>query len=138
MIRVLAVVATFVALNTGGFLAYRALQPEHAAVAPSAPIETISRPAAPIQPKPPQKAPETAPEPAEVHSPKMIVSEPTATDEEDPAAAETPSPTRRLRRPKTVSPSKSKEIESQSSEKAKAPIQNSVMEMDDNPYKRGE
>jgi hypothetical protein len=140
MMRVFAVVASFVALNTGGFFAYRALQPEpsheDASVAP--PSEpTVSRPAVSIQPKQTKIAPAVPPEAPQEDSPKTIVLEPTTSDEEKPSAPAT-RPTRRVRRTKTTSTEKPKRVETQSSEKSKSPIQNSVMEMDDNPYKRGE
>lgn len=138
MMRVLAVVASFVALNTGGFFAYRALQPEHAEanVAPAS-ATTVSRPPVSIQPKQTKIVAPDPPEAPQEDSPKTIVSEPTTPDEEKPSAPATPV-TRRVRRTRTPSVEKPKRAETQSSEKPKSPIQNSVMEMDDNPYKRGE
>jgi hypothetical protein len=139
MMRVLSVVASFVALNTGGFLAYRALQPEHAAATKAVPAsaETISRPPETIQPKPTEMAPKEAPKPAETFSKKSTVSEATSSAEENttPPPRQTP---HRIRRSSTQAAPKAKPVESQSKENTNPPIQNSVMEMDDNPYKRGE
>lgn len=149
MRRVLVVVATFVALNTGGFFVYRALQPESAAAsAPTASDETFSRPAASIQPKPTKTASEIEPQPSESNSEKTIVSPPTSLREEEPERepATEPedgkrvkrAPTRRVHRAPPAPVQKAKAPESRPAEQSKSGIQDSVLEMDDNPYKRGE
>ncbi len=145
MRRVLVVVATFVALNTGGFWAYRALQPEPAAAsAPAASDETFSRPAVPIQPKPTQNTPKIVPSTVENDSAKSIVSEPTPSRDEEPEEVhddEQPvkrAPTRRVRRSTSTPVQKPKAPESQPAKQSNSGIQNPVLEMDDNPYKRGE
>lgn len=145
MRRVLVVVATFVALNTGGFLTYRALQPESAAAsAPAADDETFSRPAAVIQPNPTTAAPEAPPEPEESHSTRSTVSPPTTPPEADDERDRDHekhvkrAPSRRVHRATTPAQQKTKPTESLPAEQPKSGIQNSVLEMDDNPYKRGE
>lgn len=152
MRRVLVVVATFVALNTGGFLTYRALQPESAAApapaAPAASDETFSRPAATIQPKSTPTPSTRSPEPEQIYPEKSIVSPPTNSPEEEPETEPAHeqertkqvkrAPTRRVNREPAAAAPKTKAPESQPAEQPKSGIQKSVLEMDDNPYKRGE
>jgi hypothetical protein len=145
MRRVLVVVATFVALNTGGFLTYRALQPESAvASTPAANGETFSRPAVTIQPKPSKTSSEIVPDPAVQDSQNSIVSEPTLAPEEEPEAAPDDekevkrAPTRRVHRAPAAPVQKVKAPENRPPEQSNSGIRNPVLEMDDNPYKRGE
>ena len=145
MRRVLVVVATFVALNTGGFWAYRALQPEPAAAsAPAASDETFSREPESIQPKSTEIVPEVVPTPVENDSANSLVSEPTISreeeaeevrDEEQPVKR---APTRRVRRATPTPTPKQKTPAVRPAEQSNSGIQNPVLEMDDNPYKRGE
>lgn len=141
MRRVFVVVATFVALNTGGFWAYRAIQPEPAAASvPAASDETFSRSAVSIQPKPTETASEVVPEPVERAPAKTFVSAPTPSPRAEPEEEKSVprAPTRRAHHAPAIPAQKPKAQESRPVEKSNAGIQKSALEMDDNPYKRGE
>jgi hypothetical protein len=137
MLRIIAIVGAFVGLNTGGFVAYRAFQPDHAAPVPPAASEaTISRPPPTIQPKPSETAhsPE-ADRPQQVFA-DPIVSKPTPAVEEKPPTR-TPARTR-VRHTTQSPPTKPKLKESLIPPQSPSPSKNRLLEMEANPYKRGE
>ncbi|HVK83313.1 MAG TPA: hypothetical protein VM513_04350 [Kofleriaceae bacterium] len=137
MLRVLAVVATFVVLNAGGFVAYRALQPVHAALIPPAASETtFARPVAPIHPKSTASPSKIEVEPTPVDSPSTIVSEATASAAEKPPARTTPRV--RVARPTRSVVSKPALGESLKSKEVKSTPSDRLLDMESNPYKRGE
>jgi hypothetical protein len=137
MLRVLVVVATFVVLNAGGFVAYRAFQPAHAALIPPAASETtFARPAAPIHPNPTTIPPHVDADAAPVDSPRSTVSETTAPVAEKPPAR-TP-PRVRVVRPTRSAVSKPALGETLKSKESKPAANDRLLDMESNPYKRGE
>ena len=141
MIRSLTVVLGFVVANTLAFVAYRA------SAAPDA-EDTISREPPPIQPKPAPPTISTTPvelEPARPDSPSPLVPiVSTGTDPEPaepPRAAPRPAPPRPraappARRPAEPVPAARPAPEAQPVEKP--PTKDRLLEMEANPYKRGE
>ncbi len=124
MLRVLAVVATFVVLNAGGFIAYRATRPARAALIPPAASEpTLARPVTPIHPILP-----TTPPP--IHSAPPTVTETTPPVEEKPVERSKP-------RVRVVRPTRARAAKPVVKE-APSPASEKLLEMEANPYKRGE
>ena len=133
MIRILVVVVAFVLVNTVGFVAYRSSRPL-AAEARSFPASeaTMAAPARPTQPKPPESTAHTVAPSAPSDLAGSPVSQPTIPSERVPAKPLAAQPTRSTvikRRVADPVPNKPTEKKADKSE---------VLDMDENPYKRGE
>ena len=146
MKRIGGVVLAFVVANTVGFVAYRELSTSEAAPAPpSSSAATLAREPAPIQPKP------TPPQPT-LPDEKTIVSPPTPPPpvEEQaphplPVPAERPRPISKSIPPKRVekttpppAPSVKPAAETKPVAEPKPAEKDHLLDMDSNPYKRGE
>jgi hypothetical protein len=159
MIRIIGVVAAFVVLNASGFVVYRELHTTDAsagnpAAAPPANQETLARPPVASQPKPiaPEKTvvvePETPPpiDASSTDNSKNTVSEHTKSPVDVPSVhSPKPLPPRpraaEIVRP--VAPAKTaaapaKPAPETKPDTAKEKEKDKVLEMEGNPYKRGE
>jgi len=148
MMRILGVVVVFLALNVSGFFVYRAsFSVEAATIPPSMIPHTFSREASPSQPKPEPVShahPATAVEQAPIAQPETHFTEP-------PVVPHTPSvkvsQEAKHLRPKAEAVSRNSApqvdtpvpvVEKKPPEPAVKPEKNNVLEMEGNPYKRGE
>jgi hypothetical protein len=148
MMRILGVVVVFLALNISGFFVYRAsFSVEAATIPPSMIPHTFSREAPPIQPKPEAVShahPATAVEQAPIAQPETHFTEPAVVPHTPPIKVN-----QEAKRPRAkveaVSRSSAPQndtpapvVERKPAEPATKPEKNSVLEMEGNPYKRGE
>jgi hypothetical protein len=148
MIRILGVVVVFLALNISGFFVYRSsFSVEAATISPSMMPHTFSREPSPSQPK--------LEDVSRAHPTTNVVQTPIAQPEThftEPAVLPNTAPARvnaevKHVRPRVEAVSHSSApqvdapapvIEKKSADPATKPDKNSVLEMEGNPYKRGE
>lgn len=157
MMRTLVVVAVFVAVNASGFVVYREVHATEPAMPPIAPAKTATpTPPAPAKspsPPPPAPAPPAiATESLPTTTPDPIVASPTETrPAAAPAATVRPATVRphtndsAIRtQPKKAAAAITKSIDEAPAAKpvepvkSPAPEKDKVLEMEGNPYKRGE
>ena len=132
MTRILVVVASFVVLNTVGFIAYRSSRPVAAAHPAPQAEPTLSAPARLPQPKPTESTAHT-------------VAPSAPSDVADPAVSKpTDLPERVVAKPLAAQPTRTVPIKRRAPEPVtnrpteKKPQKDGVLDMDENPYKRGE
>jgi hypothetical protein len=148
MMRILGVVVAFLALNISGFFIYRAsFSVEAATISPSMIPHTFSREASPSQPKPEDVSrahPATAVEQTPIAQPETHFTEPAVLPHTQPVKVTAEAKHARPR-VEAISHSSAPQVdtpvpvnEKKSADPAPKPEKNSVLEMEGNPYKRGE
>lgn len=137
MIRIVGVVVFFIVLNLGGFVLYRSKRPASAAPAgPAMPlivVPTFARPESPSQPKSEAKLPEPLKE-NQINPPSQEVTNSTVTTVTTSPQRRRPAPVR----PHVATPPPASPTESHEEKSVSKPTSNSVLDMEGNPYKRGE